>query len=43
MTRTITRSYDHHEDAMAVVSDLENAGIATENISLISHRDEDRR
>jgi uncharacterized membrane protein len=40
MTRTITRSYDHHEDAMAVVSDLENAGIATENISLISHRDE---
>lgn len=39
MTRTITRSYEHHDDASLVVSRLEAAGIASDNISMISHGD----
>lgn len=35
MTRTVTRSYDRYEDASAVVSQLETAGISSENISII--------
>ncbi len=38
MTRTITRSYDDYETASAVVDDLENAGFANDNVSLIGRR-----
>jgi hypothetical protein len=38
MTRTITRSYDGREDAETAVGRLEAAGVASEEISLISHR-----
>jgi hypothetical protein len=40
MTRTIIRSYDDYDTARAVVEELETAGFATENISLISHADD---
>jgi len=40
MTRTIIRSYDDYDTARAVVEDLETAGFASENVSLIGH-DED--
>lgn len=40
MTRTITRSYDHYEDAAAVVGRLEIAGFSSENISVIGRNDD---
>lgn len=40
MTRTITRSYDHYDDASAVVERLEAAGFSSENISLIGRNDD---
>jgi hypothetical protein len=40
MTRTITRSYDHFDDASAVVARLEAVGIASENISILSQNGE---
>lgn len=35
MTRTITRSYDNHETARAVVEQLEAAGISSSNVSIV--------
>lgn len=39
MTRTLTRTYDHHETARAVVEQLEAAGVSSSNISIVG-RDE---
>ncbi len=39
MTRTITRSYDSHDDAETAVTRLEAAGVASQDISLIGRRD----
>lgn len=35
MTRTITRSYDNHETASAVVEQLEAAGVSSSDISIV--------
>jgi hypothetical protein len=40
--RTITRMYDNYDDAAAVVSDLEAAGIPNGDISLVANRGEER-
>lgn len=40
MTRTITRSYDDYATASAVVRDLETAGFAADDVSLIGRRDD---
>jgi len=37
--RTITRMYDNYEDARAVVTDLEQAGIPHSDISLVANSD----
>lgn len=37
MTRTITRLFDSHTDALAAVADLERAGIHHDKISLVSN------
>ena len=37
MNRTITRSYDNYETAAEVVEDLEDAGIASSDISVVGH------
>lgn len=37
MSKTITRLYDSHTDAMAVVTDLEQAGVHHDKISLVSN------
>lgn len=37
--RTITRMYDNYEDARAVVSDLEQAGIPNGDISVVANSD----
>ena len=36
MTKTVTRLFDSHTDALAAVRDLENAGIADDRISLVA-------
>jgi hypothetical protein len=42
MTRTITRSYEDYDTARRVVSELEAAGVASADISLVGrHRDVD--
>jgi len=38
MTETITRSYETHEAASAVVANLEAAGITSSDISVVSNR-----
>jgi hypothetical protein len=41
MTQTITRSYESYEDALVVVTKLENAGVASADISLVASRVDD--
>ncbi|WP_269714758.1 hypothetical protein [Caulobacter sp. NIBR2454] len=37
MTRTVTRLFDSHTEALAAVSDLETAGVSHERISIVSN------
>ncbi|HEX2559774.1 hypothetical protein [Phenylobacterium sp.] len=37
MTRTVTRLFDHHTDAIQAVEELERAGISHDRISLVSN------